>query len=98
MVSMVRVKCCISVQFSYCTSLGRLIRQSLSSHTANVIKNFQKVFGDLQDAFHRGVSIQNLVAVDILRKDLGEIKETISENANNGEFMLPRFAMSPQSS
>ena len=67
---------------------GRVVRQSLSSQTADTIEKFKKGFSDLQDAFKRGIKLQHVISIDIMKTDLRDIKETFSEFADDGRFHL----------
>src|SRR5438477_9306785 len=72
--------------------LGRFVRQSLSSNTAEIIQRFQQVFSELTMKFNNSVSIQILKtvveghrAVGALKDDLRDIKVSLVAQADNGK-------------
>jgi hypothetical protein len=69
--------------------LGRLIRQSLTSRTADTIQRFQEDFARLKKKFNTAVAIQTLnVAVGIVgllrKQNLGSIEAAITDKADEG--------------
>ena len=75
------------------TEIGRLIRQSLTSHTADTIQRFQEGFTQLKEKFNSAVAVQTLKAtveiVDLLKTNLGSIETAITDKADEGR--LSRF-------
>src|SRR5262245_23994240 len=76
------------------TDIGRLIRQSLTSHTADTIQRFQEGFAQLKEKFNTAVTVQTLKVtveiVDILKDNLRSVKTAISDKADKGK--LSRFS------
>ena len=72
------------------TEIGRLIRQSLTSHTADTIQRFLEAFSQLKENFKTAVAVQTLSIVDVLKVNLRSIEATISDKADKGK--LSRFS------
>ena len=75
------------------TEIGRLICQSLTSHTADTIHRFQQGFASLKEKFNTAVAVQTLKATveiaDLLKDNLESIETTITDKADEGK--LSRF-------
>jgi hypothetical protein len=74
---------------------GWVVRQSLSSHTADIIQNFQTSFGDLAQTFKSAVSIQALTTTveiwddfRIVKRDLKSMGDVIVTQAEKGLFVI----------
>ena len=72
------------------TEIGRLIRQSLTSHTADTMRRFREGFAQLNEKFNTAVTVQTLKVtveiVDILKGNLRSMETTISDKADKGKL------------
>src|SRR4030081_1398647 len=75
---------------------GRLVRQSLSSRTAETIQRFQQTFSELKEKFMSAVSIQTLKVVfenhQVLRDDLTNIRGALDAWADQGNGSIHECA------
>jgi len=74
---------------------GRVVRQSLSSRTADAIQKFQTSFSDLEQKFESAVSIQTLTTTveiredfRIVKKDLKSMGDVIVAQAEQGSSVI----------
>src|SRR3954453_16552290 len=73
-------------------ALGRVLRQSLSSQTADTINSFQQGFGELKGQFNSAVSIQTLKVVEVLKSDLRNIGDSLFALADESKHSSFRRA------
>jgi hypothetical protein len=93
---------CPTIDTSHGFDLGRLVRQSLSSYTADTIQRFQQAFSELEQKFTDAVSIQTLKmvseshqAIEVLRKDLRSIEGTFVAQVDRGEHPFSTSDITP---
>jgi hypothetical protein len=86
---------CLAVTCLIDIDVGRFVRQSLSSHTANTIQWFQNAFAELKQKVNDAVSIQTLRMVaethrafEVMNKTLSDLGDGLVAQADRGRHFL----------
>jgi hypothetical protein len=83
---------CLAVTYLIEIDVGRLVRQSLSSHTADAIQRFQYAFAELKQKFNEAVSLQTLRMVaethqgfEVMNKTLSDLGDILVAQTDRGK-------------